>query len=464
MSDEKHPSTEESPETHPEVTGEVVTGEEPEAPAADSGVDAGERPEAAGAVTVGAEPEDEGAGAETDSESAAAAAEEPDGEDPGEVSETTEGPEELVVETAAEGEAVDAEEPGVVRSEAEPAQEAAQVASEGDVEASAPQPKKKRKRKRKRKKPQAEVGDAEDSPAADDPPELVALRAAKEQATPVDGRVFGWNNGGFHVVVGEVPAFCPRSEMEADGRLAEPESYLDQTLEFLVIRIQGKARRVVLSRSALERRQQHRQREETLKEIATGSVATGTVTSVVEFGAFVDLGGVEGLVHRTELTRRRYDRIEDVVAVGDQVEVKVLKIEKGGRRISLSMKALEVDPWKDVAERFAEGSVVVGKVEHTAPPGAFVELEPGLTGLLPTSEMNIPREAIPARIFPPGKEVKVVVMSLDSRRRRISLALEGSKPGASHRDLAEFQKSQKQDESGFGALAAAFAKLGGGED
>ena len=489
MSDEKNPSTEESPETRPEVTGEVRTSDDSassearetmEPDAAETATDEDARPEATGEVRVEeAEAVGEPETADTDPANLAESesdATETETTDPGksEAQPTPESeasgsePTEDEPDPAAEDEAVDSTqaegESTVDAAGEETGPDEAATAEEPTAEESAASetPKKKRKRKRKRKRKGAKAP-APDVPV-EESPEVAALRKAKEEGTPVEGRVFGWNNGGFHVVVGDVPAFCPRSEMEADGQVAEPESYLDQTLQFLVLRVQEAGRRIVLSRSALEKREHHRQREATLQEISAGTVTKGTVTSVVEFGAFVDLGGVEGLVHRSELTRRRYERIEDVVEVGREVDVKVLKIEKGGRRISLSMKALEPDPWKGVEKRFPEGSVVTAKVEHTAAPGAFIELEPGLTGLLPTSEMNIPREAIPARIFPPGKEVKVVVMSLDPRRRRISLALEGSKPGASHKDLAEFQKSQKKEVEGFGALAAAFAKLGGGED
>ncbi|MDX1632517.1 MAG: S1 RNA-binding domain-containing protein [Thermoanaerobaculia bacterium] len=513
-------STRESPETHPEVTGEVRSDETPAEGAVseseresaegsgEEGPDTGpDRPEASGEVEVEHSSEDEAAGdeggkgreeagkvepglekvekdetEEKNAEESGDTADEAKDEEPPADSEPASEPEAEVETEGGVSESVSEEEeepepsvetveeiaeetPDRVANAEGEEPEAREEPAPEDEESDEGQGKKgERKKKRRKKRRKAEKGKkgknrAEGEEASkDEPPEIAALRRAKKERTPVTGRVFGWNKGGFHVVLDETPAFCPRSEMAADGRVAEPDSYIDQEMEFLVLRVQDKGRRIVVSRAAFEKKHEYEERQATLSEISPGSTVKGTVTSIVDFGAFVDLGGVEGLVHRSELTRRRYEEITDVVEEGQEVEVKVLKIQKGGRRISLSMKALEPDPWKGVEEKYPEGSVVEAKVEHTAEPGAFIELEPGLTGLLPTSKMNIPREAIPARVFPPGREVKVVVMSVDPRRRRISLALEGSKVGATNKDLTEFKKQQKQ-QSGFGSMAAAFADL-----
>jgi predicted RNA-binding protein with RPS1 domain len=290
------------------------------------------------------------------------------------------------------------------------------------------------------------------------PPELVALGKARDEGRPVAGRVFGWNPGGFHVVLDGVPAFCPRSEMELEAsQVTDPDSYLDQTFEFRVLRIQGKGRRIVLSRAAVLKEKHQAQAAQTLKRVKPGAVLEGTVSSLTDFGAFVDLGGVEGMVHVSEIGRQRIAKPEEALSVGQQVQVKVLDVKKGGRRISLSMKALEPDPWQEVKKRFHEGMVVTGRVERTGPPGAFIELAPGLVGLLPTAEMGLPRDALPARAFPPGKEVKVMVMSVDPRRRRIALAPEGAAVGGSRHDYIDYVKQQERE--GFGSLADAFRKL-----
>ncbi len=288
---------------------------------------------------------------------------------------------------------------------------------------------------------------------------LAALRRARDQHQSVEGRVFGWNPGGFHVVIDGVAAFCPRSEMELEP-IADPESYLDKSFQFRVLKIQGKGRRIVVSRTALLRVEQEKTAASTLQALRAGAVIKGKVASLTDFGAFVDVGGVEGLVHVSEISQRRVAKPSDVLQVGQEVEVKVLKVERGGRRVSLSMKALEPDPWRDVKEKYPEGAVITGKVERIGPPGAFIEIEPGLVGLLPTSEMGLPREAIPARAYPPGREVKVQVTSVDPRRHRIGLAPEGSRVEGTRGDYAAYVKQQqREDEAGFKPFAAALQKL-----
>ncbi len=309
--------------------------------------------------------------------------------------------------------------------------------------------------KKKRKKKRAAAPKA---PPVPDTPEIAALRKAKNERREIEGRVIGWNNGGFHVVVDKVTAFCPRSEMEPGG-IQEPQTYLDQTFRFLVLRIQKKAKRVVISRVAALRAERGRRRSELREKIAPGAVLDGRIASLTDFGAFVDLGGVQGLVHVSEIRRERTEKPAEALAVGQQVRVKVLKVEQGGKRISLSMKALEPDPWKGVKERFEEGAVVDGVVEKVASFGAFVALEPGLTGLLPTASMTLPRGSSAARLFPPGKKVSVQILRVDPRRRRISLTLEGSKVEGSRADYESYVKGQKRAGDGFNALAAALEKI-----
>jgi predicted RNA-binding protein with RPS1 domain len=307
----------------------------------------------------------------------------------------------------------------------------------------------------------AETGDDEGDGAGDAPAAsgIAALRKARDERRNVEGRVFGWNPGGFHVVIDGIAAFCPRSEMETEP-IADPEAYLDKTFQFRILKIQGKGRRIVLSRAPLLRAEQEKQTSATLQKLRVGDVIKGKVASLTDFGAFVDVGGAEGLVHVSEISQRRVAKPADVLQVGQEVEVKILKVERGGRRISLSMKALEPDPWRDVKEKYPEGAVVTGKVERTDRPGAFIELEPGLVGLLPTSEMGLPREAIPARAYPNGKMVTVQVTSVDVKRHRIGLAPEGSRVEGTRGDYAAYQKAQQRDEgAGFTPFAAALKKL-----
>ncbi len=301
---------------------------------------------------------------------------------------------------------------------------------------------------------------AKEAAVVEESEEVRALRRAMQDKEEVEGRIIGWNNGGFHVVVGATTAFCPRSEMELGGA-KEPSEYLDKTLQFQVLRVQKKGRRVVLSRAALLRGERSKARSDARDKLTAGSVVTGRVASLTDFGAFVDLGGVQGLIHVSEMSRQRVEHPSDVLEVGQEVEVKILKLEKGGRRISLSMRALQPDPWQAIHERFADGSVVTGKVEKTTSFGAFIELEPGLTGLLPASAIALPRDASLARVYPPGKDVQVQIVSVDSRRQRISLTLEGSTLEGSRGDYQAFVRDQHQAEptQGFNALADAFRKL-----
>ena len=304
------------------------------------------------------------------------------------------------------------------------------------------------------------------APAEEEGGEIAELRQAKDAQTAVEGKVIGWNNGGFHVVVGELTAFCPRSEMEIASPKA-PRNYVDKTFEFHVLKVQKKGRRVVLSRASHLRGERSAQRDEIRDRLSAGSIVKGKVASLTDFGAFVDLGGVQGLVHVSEISRNRINSPSDVLEVGQEIEVKVLKLEKGGRRISLSMRALEPDPWREVKEKFPEGSTQIGKVEKAATFGAFIALEPGLTGLLPLSAMSIPRDTSPARVYPPGREVKVLVMSVDSRRRRISLALPGSTLEGTQTDFKSYVKEQNRSAggaAGFNAMEAAFKRIGDNAD
>jgi small subunit ribosomal protein S1 len=290
---------------------------------------------------------------------------------------------------------------------------------------------------------------------------LQSIRQALRDKTSVEGKVIGWNNGGFHVVTEDLTAFCPRSEMEI-GQAKEPEIYLDQTFRFRPLRIQKKGRRIVLSRAAELKADRARSRAETRKKLVEGAILQGRVASLTDFGAFVDLGGgVQGLIHVSEISRERVGEPSEKLAVGQEVTVKIRKLEKSGKRISLSMRALEPDPWQGILKRYPRGSMVRGKVEKATDFGAFIELEPGLTGLLPASAMSIPRETTPARVYPPGKEVAVQIVSIDPRRQRISLAPEGSALEGSRVDYKDYIKSQQKGGpgTGFNALANALRKL-----
>ena len=290
-------------------------------------------------------------------------------------------------------------------------------------------------------------------------PEVLALRRAKEDHSEVDGRVIGWNRGGFHVVIEGLTAFCPRSEMEI-GQPRSPKEYLDQTFSFQILKVQKRGRRVVVSRTSAIRSERSKVRAEMRDKIEAGATLQGRIASLTEFGAFVDLGGgIQGLVHISEISHQRIDKAQDILQIDQEVAVKVLKVEKSGKRISLSIRALEENPWSDIKDRYPAGRILKGKVHKTTKHGALVELEPGLTGLLPASVMSLPRDASVARAFPPGREISVQIVAIDDRRHRISLAPEGSALEGSWHDFQDFRKDQNDEtRHGFNALADALKK------
>ena len=298
-------------------------------------------------------------------------------------------------------------------------------------------------------------------PARDERASLRLIRQSMADKAAVEGKVIGWNNGGFHVVIGDLTAFCPRSEMEI-GQAESPKRYLDKTFHFRPLKIQKKGRRIVLSRAAHLKAELAKRRAEARKRLVEGAVLEGRVASLTDFGAFVDLGGgIQGLVHVSEMSRQRVADPGEKLAVGQKVMVKVHKVEKKGKRISLSMRALEPDPWQGILKRYPRGSLVRGRVEKATSFGAFIELEPGLTGLLPASAMSIPRETTPARVYPSGKEVSVQIVSIDPKRQRISLAPEGWALEGTRRDYKTYVKDQQRSgpTAEFRALADAFRKL-----
>lgn len=380
-------------------------------------------------------------------------------------------------------------------------------------------------------------------------PSAVPFAAALEAKNPVEGKVIGWNKGGFHIVSEGVTTFCPRSLMELGNRPKPPAQYVNNTYTFHVLEIKEAGRRIVLTRRPAIRNERKRALDEIRAKQESREPVSGKVTSVTDFGAFVDLGGgIGGLVHRTQISRTRSGEPGDLLKVGQRVEAVVTKIEKknGKRssRISLSMKALEADPWKETAKSFTageqfkgkvvrqsefglfvelapgldglvhtsqfpigksmsapefavgeeiegwvvevaprrrrialslrevpasdpwkdlgkqyvEGAEVEGKVEQVSRFGIFVELEPGLTGLLPMSAVKGADGNLARRAYHPGREIKVMIESIDRKRRRLGLAPPGSQLGGTKTDYKKYRQRQKES-SGLNVMAAAFAKL-----
>jgi small subunit ribosomal protein S1 len=290
------------------------------------------------------------------------------------------------------------------------------------------------------------------------------LQQAFEARIPVEGRVTGVNKGGLEVEVSGVHAFCPVSQIDL-GYVENPADYVGRRLTFRVTRFsQGRGHRpdVVLSRRELLAEEAAARAAEALARLAVGKVVKGTVTSLTGYGAFVDLGGVEGLLHVSEISHSRVADPAEVLAAGQPVEVEVLKIEPakepgGHARISLSLRALEPDPWRRAAERFPEGTVAAGKVVRLAPFGAFVEIAPGVDGLLHVSELAADRRVDhPRQVVEVGQEVTVRVLAVDGEKRRISLTMAAPAGDEEGEDAGGEPVADSSGGGSLGTLADAF--------
>jgi small subunit ribosomal protein S1 len=249
-----------------------------------------------------------------------------------------------------------------------------------------------------------------------------ALAAAAQSGVPVEGRVAGVIKGGYEVTVGGLRAFCPFSQM--DLRRVESEAeHVGRVLEFRIIRYGEDGRNIVLSRRQILEEQARESAEETRKKLAVDAVLTGTVVSLADFGAFVDLGGVQGLVPMSELSHARVARAGDRVRIGETVTVKVLRIDEARGKLTLSLRALEDDPWTAAAARLRERQVVRGRAVRAMDFGVFVELLPGVDGLLHASEIPRHRQAALREAVAASAEIDVMIVTIDAGKRRVGLAL-----------------------------------------
>jgi small subunit ribosomal protein S1 len=256
------------------------------------------------------------------------------------------------------------------------------------------------------------------------------IKMAWQHGLPVEGVVSGINKGGAEVQVRGMRAFCPLSQLDL-RYVEDPAQFVGQRLAFKVSQFEeGRTRpNIVLSRRAILEEEQKARATEVRSRIQVGSVVRGKVTSLASYGAFVDLGGLEGMLHVSEIGYARLAHPKEVLNVGDEIEVQVIKIEKGKdekkpERISLSRRSLEKDPWQEAASRFPDGTEAPGRVMRMESFGAFVEIAPGMEGLLHISEigagrrLNHPREALQI-----GQDIQVRVLNVDTAKRRISLGM-----------------------------------------
>lgn len=250
------------------------------------------------------------------------------------------------------------------------------------------------------------------------------LRDAFKNQIPVEGRVAAINKGGFEVEISGLRAFCPISQMEL--RYCErPDEHVGARYQFRIMEIKERGKNIVVSRRVLLQEEQEKKLQETLAALQPDLELEGQVTKLTDFGAFVDIGGVEGMVHVSEVSRARIGHPSEILRTGQTVRVKILKMEpdkKGRRKISLSMKALEPDPW-DTGVPFQEGEVISGKVSRLADFGAFVEVLPGLEGLVHRSEISYEKISHPSRVLSVGEPVEVRVLKINEPNRKISLSI-----------------------------------------
>jgi small subunit ribosomal protein S1 len=253
------------------------------------------------------------------------------------------------------------------------------------------------------------------------------LREAQASGLPVSGRVTGVNAGGLEVNLSGARGFCPVSQIEG-GYCEDPSVYVGRTLEFVVTSIEEGRGKAVLSRRRLLRREEEERAQQLLATLKPGDEIDGTVARLELFGAFVDLGGVDGLVHVSEIRHERVGHPAEVLKSGERVRVKVMRIErdqKGRNRIALSIKACAPDPWESAAARFSPGARVTGTVARLTDFGAFVTLAPGIDGLVHVSQAADHRVEHVRQVLKTGQTVEVHVLDVDPPRRRISLSLKG---------------------------------------
>jgi small subunit ribosomal protein S1 len=248
------------------------------------------------------------------------------------------------------------------------------------------------------------------------------IEKAAADKTPIMGTVVSRVKGGVTVDIG-LKAFLPGSQLEIRP-VRNLDGYLGQQIEVRVIKLNKKRGNVVVSRKEILEEEQNAKRSTTLEQLGEGAVLTGTVKNLTDYGAFVDLGGIDGLLHITDMSWGRLTHPRDLVNVGDEIQVKVLKFDKDKQRVSLGFKQLTPDPWLDATERYPVGAHVHGRVLSVTDYGAFVELEQGIEGLVHLSEMTwSKRLKHPSKLVKPADEVETVVLSVNPADRRISLGM-----------------------------------------
>ena len=269
------------------------------------------------------------------------------------------------------------------------------------------------------------------------------LQEAFEQEEIVKGMISGKVKGGFTVDIESIRAFLPGTLV--DVRPVRDVTYLEgKELEFKVIKLDRKRNNVVVSRRAVVEQEYSEEREKLLESLQEGVTIKGIVKNLTDYGAFIDLGGIDGLLHITDMAWKRVKHPSEIVNVGDEIDVKVLKFDRDRNRVSLGLKQLGADPWSDIARRYPVNTRLFGKVTNIADYGCFVEIEEGVEGLVHMSEMDWTNKNIhPSKVVSQGEECEVMVLDIDEERRRISLGMKQCKSNPWEEFGALFKKGDR---------------------
>ena len=293
----------------------------------------------------------------------------------------------------------------------------------------------------------------------------ISLEKSMEDGEIITGMVNGKVKGGLTVMVNGIRAFLPGSLVDTRP-VKDTTPYENKEMEFKVIKLDRKRNNVVVSRRAVLEATMGADRDALMANLKEGAVVKGVVKNITDYGAFVDLGGIDGLLHITDMAWRRVKHPSEVVQVGDEVEAKILKFDQDKNRVSLGIKQLGDDPWSGLARRYPAGTRMFGKVANLTDYGAFVEIEPGIEGLVHVSEMDWTNKNVhPSKVVQLGDEVEVMVLEIDEERRRISLGMKQCKSNP----WDDFEQSHKKGDKVSGQIKSitdfgVFIGLPGGID
>jgi small subunit ribosomal protein S1 len=280
------------------------------------------------------------------------------------------------------------------------------------------------------------------------------LEDAFQSGLTVEGKVDKAVKGGYEVRIGRQRAFCPLSQIDI-VRDTDPAQHEGRVYQFRIIEFKEGGKNLVVSRRALLEEERRASADQIRQSLAVDAVVTGRVTSVRDFGAFVDLGGgVQGLLHVSEMAWSRVADPSHIVQPGDEVTVKILRVDEDKQRISLGLKQLADDPWSKVEATYAVGQLRCGRVSRVAAFGAFVEVEPGIEGLVPASETGVARDGDIKKALPVGTPVQVVILDVDAAARRMRLSINAVEQARETETVREYSESKEGNAAeGFGTLA-----------